>query len=64
MPELAKQQNFKSISNGKNCWAIFSPPFFFQLYVFLGLLNFACQVVAPGRAFSRRLINATCYDVR
>ena len=64
MPELAKQQNFKSISNGKNCWAIFSPPFFSQLYVFLGLLNFACQVVAPGRAFSRRLINATCYDVR
>jgi hypothetical protein len=24
------------------------------------LLNFACQVVAPGKAFSRRLINATC----
>lgn len=25
----------------------------------IGLLNFACQVVAPGRAFCRRLINAT-----
>jgi hypothetical protein len=36
------------------------PPPLFQLYVFLGLLNFACQVVAPGRAFSRRLIKATC----
>ena len=25
----------------------------------LGLLNFACKVVSPGRAFCRRLINAT-----
>jgi hypothetical protein len=25
----------------------------------IGLLNFACRVVAPGRAFCRRLINAT-----
>lgn len=25
----------------------------------IGLLNFACQVVAPGRAFCRRLIDAT-----
>jgi hypothetical protein len=25
-----------------------------------GLLNFACQVVVPGRAFCRRLIDATC----
>ena len=32
----------------------------FQLYVFLGLFIFACKVVALGRAFSRRLINATC----
>jgi hypothetical protein len=31
-----------------------------DLQSLLGLLNFACQVVAPGRAFSRRLINATC----
>jgi hypothetical protein len=31
-----------------------------DLQSFLGLLNFACQVVAPGRAFSRRLISATC----
>lgn len=26
----------------------------------IGSLNFACQVVAPGRAFCRRLIDATC----
>ena len=26
----------------------------------IGLLNFACQVVVPGRAFCRRLIDATC----
>jgi hypothetical protein len=26
----------------------------------IGLLNFACQVVVPGRAFRRRLIDATC----
>ena len=64
MPELTKQKIFKRISNGKYSRAIFilpPPPPLFQLYVFLGLLNFACQVVAPGRAFiSRRLINATC----
>jgi hypothetical protein len=28
--------------------------------VFLGLFIFACKVVALGRAFSRRLTNATC----
>ena len=28
--------------------------------MFLGLFIFACKVVALGRAFSRRLINATC----
>ena len=37
----------------------FSVPLF-QLYVFLGLFIFAYKVVALGRAFSRRLINATC----
>jgi len=26
----------------------------------IGLLNFACQVVVPGRAFCRRLIDAIC----
>ena len=26
----------------------------------IGLLNFSCQVVVPGRAFRRRLIDATC----
>jgi DNA transposition AAA+ family ATPase len=26
----------------------------------IGLLNFACQVVVPGKAFCRRLIDATC----
>ena len=26
----------------------------------IGLLNFACSVVVPGRAFLRRLINLTC----
>lgn len=25
----------------------------------LGLMNFACRVIAPGRAFCRRLINST-----
>ncbi|VDI13485.1 Hypothetical predicted protein [Mytilus galloprovincialis] len=28
----------------------------------LGLLNFACKVVAPGRTFCRRLINSTIRD--
>lgn len=30
-----------------------------ELQSLLGLLNFACRVIAPGRAFCRRLINAT-----
>lgn len=30
-----------------------------DLQSIIGLLNFACQVVAPGRAFIRRLIDAT-----
>lgn len=30
-----------------------------ELQSLIGLLNFACKVVAPGRAFCRRLINAT-----
>jgi hypothetical protein len=31
-----------------------------QLQSLIGLLNFVCQVVLPGRAFCRRLIDATC----
>ena len=30
-----------------------------QLQSLIGLLNFACNVVSPGRTFCRRLINAT-----
>lgn len=30
-----------------------------QLQSLLGLLNFACRVIAPGRAFCRRLTDAT-----
>ena len=30
-----------------------------QLQSLIGLLNFACKVISPGRAFCRRLINAT-----
>lgn len=32
---------------------------FKELQSLIGLLNFACRVVAPGRAFCRRFINAT-----
>lgn len=31
-----------------------------ELQSLIGALNFACQVIAPGRAFCRRLIDATC----
>ena len=31
-----------------------------ELQSLIGLLNFACQVVIPGRAFLRRLIDLTC----
>ena len=31
-----------------------------ELQSLLGLLNFACKVIRPGRAFVRRLINLTC----
>ncbi|XP_053388430.1 uncharacterized protein LOC128551553 [Mercenaria mercenaria] len=30
-----------------------------EMQSLLGLLNFACRVIAPGRAFCRRLINST-----
>ena len=31
-----------------------------EIQSIIGLLNFACQVVAPGRPFCRRLIDVTC----
>ena len=31
-----------------------------KLQALIGLLNFACSVVIPGRAFLRRLIDLTC----
>ena len=31
-----------------------------DLQSLIGTLNFACQVIVPGRAFCRRLIDATC----
>jgi hypothetical protein len=31
-----------------------------EIQSIIGLLNFACQVVVPGRAFCRRFIDATC----
>lgn len=31
-----------------------------EIQSIIGLLNFACQVIVPGRAFCRRLIDATC----
>jgi hypothetical protein len=31
-----------------------------EIHSLIGLLNFACSVVVPGRAFLRRLINLTC----
>ena len=33
-----------------------------EIQSIIGLLNFACEVVVPGRAFCRRLIDATCKD--
>ena len=35
---------------------------FKELQSLIGLLNFACLVVTPGRAFLRRLIDLTCRD--
>ena len=32
-----------------------------NLQSLIGTLNFACHVIVPGRAFCRRLIDATCY---
>ena len=32
-----------------------------ELQSLIGSLNFACRAISPGRAFSRRLINATCH---
>ena len=32
-----------------------------KLQSVIGLLNFACRVVSPGRAFLRRLIDSTCH---
>ena len=32
-----------------------------NLLSLIGTLNFACQVIVPGRAFCRRLIDATCH---
>ena len=32
-----------------------------NLQSLIGTLNFACQVIVPGRAFCRRLIDATCH---
>jgi hypothetical protein len=31
-----------------------------EMQSLIGLLNFACSVVVPGRTFLRRLINLTC----
>ena len=31
-----------------------------EIQSIIGLLNFACQVVDPGRGFCRRLIDVTC----
>lgn len=31
-----------------------------EMQSIIGLLNFACSVVVPGRTFLRRLINLTC----
>lgn len=31
-----------------------------ELQSLIGVLNFACQVIVPGRAFCRRLVDATC----
>ena len=30
-----------------------------QLQAFIGVLNFACSVIVPGRAFLRRMIDLT-----
>ena len=31
-----------------------------ELQSLIGILNFACQVIVPGRTFWQRLIDATC----
>jgi hypothetical protein len=52
MPELTKQKISKELAMGRIAGPFSVPPPFPTLHVFLDLLNFACQVVAPGRAFS------------
>jgi hypothetical protein len=33
-----------------------------ELQSLIGILNFVCQVIVPGRTFSRRLIDATWFN--
>ena len=44
-----------SIANMRKCRSVTSQ----QLQSVIGLLNFVCRVISPGRAFLRRLINLT-----